>query len=101
MINVAVKWQTAIVGVLGFAGVCLTLLINASLARQAERRSIKQEVATIKVALATELRVIPIEMARLKKSLKVWIGTTKNLTNFQSRFFQFLFTTPTGKILGN
>lgn len=51
------KFQTLIVGLLGFVGVIGTLWINAKLARQQRRDELAHERDTLRTALIEELRI--------------------------------------------
>jgi hypothetical protein len=52
------EFQTGIVGVIGFAGVIITLVVNAWLARSARRDLLEDRLRALKVALTEELKVI-------------------------------------------
>jgi len=49
------RYQTGLVGLLGFAGVIVTLWWNASLSARAQRRAVKSEIASLRAALLAEL----------------------------------------------
>jgi hypothetical protein len=49
-------YQTLIVGILGFIGVMATLMLNAWLARKAERRRIVHETMVLRTALIEEMK---------------------------------------------
>ena len=51
-------FQTLIVGVIGFSGVVLTLLVNAWLLRRQHAQAIKHEMSTLRTALIAELELI-------------------------------------------
>jgi len=52
------QYQTSVVGVIGFAGVILTLIVNAWIARSNLRVGQADQLRTLKVALTEELKVI-------------------------------------------
>jgi len=52
------NYQTLIVGVIGFAGVIITLLVNAKIPRDQRRDEIEHERATLRAALVEELKII-------------------------------------------
>lgn len=52
------EYQTLIVGVVGFAGVIVTLIVNARLARQHHSREIDHEAKVLRVAVRAELEAI-------------------------------------------
>jgi hypothetical protein len=56
------RYQTAIVGVLGFAGVIFTLLTNAWLARRDRAETIAHERAVLHAALLAELKILKFSM---------------------------------------
>jgi hypothetical protein len=58
MYDFVASHQTLIVGVVGFAGVIVTLITNASLARKQHARQIEHENATVRVALKAELEAV-------------------------------------------
>ncbi len=64
------RFQTAIVGVLGFAGVIIALIVNARLARRAREGVRDDERASIRAALVAEMKII-------KGSLEQAIETVK------------------------
>ncbi len=49
---------TLVVGLVGFAGVILTLFVNAKIGRQQQRASIQHETEAVQVALSVELEII-------------------------------------------
>jgi hypothetical protein len=52
------EFQSLVVGTLGFAGVILTLFVNAYLARKARRDSVNHDRSLIRIALLEELKII-------------------------------------------
>lgn len=52
------KFQTLIVGLLGFAGVIYTIRMNAHLARQQHERELSESRAALRTALIAELKAI-------------------------------------------
>ncbi len=58
MVEYVERFQTAIVGVLGFAGIIITLIVNARLARLARERMRHDERASIRAALMAEMKII-------------------------------------------
>src|SRR5919109_570157 len=58
------EFQTLIVGCLGFAGVIITLVLNAWYSRQQRREERRHECQTLRVALIEELRIIRGALAR-------------------------------------
>ncbi len=62
------RFQTATVGVLGFAGVIATLIVNAWLARRDQELALQHERTTVRTALLEELKII-------KRSLEEAIRT--------------------------
>ena len=52
------QWQTLIVGIVGFAGVMLTIAMNAWLSRRQHVREIHHEARVLRAALKAELEVI-------------------------------------------
>ncbi len=52
------RYQTFIVGLLGFIGVIYTISTNAALARSQHKREIDQEKITIRTALIEELKLL-------------------------------------------
>ncbi len=62
------RFQTAIVGVLGFAGVIASLFVNAWLARRDRDLALQHERTTVRTALLEELKII-------KRSLEEAIRT--------------------------
>jgi hypothetical protein len=62
-------YQTLVVGLLGFAGVILTLLVNAYLQRAQDRRRAKQEARGLRIALMEELRVQRMVLEEVVESL--------------------------------
>lgn len=52
------KYQTLVVGLLGFSGVIFTLYANSTLNRKQHQREIEQEQRTLRQALLAELRII-------------------------------------------
>jgi hypothetical protein len=51
-------FQTGIVGVIGFAGVIITLVVNAWLTRSERRAVVEDRLRALKLALTEELKVI-------------------------------------------
>jgi hypothetical protein len=51
------SYQTLLVGGIGFAGVIVTLLVNAKISRDQRRHEIEHERATLRAALVAELKV--------------------------------------------
>jgi hypothetical protein len=49
------RFQSAVVGVIGFAGVIITLIVNAHLARTQQDRAIAHDRQMVQVALVAEL----------------------------------------------
>ncbi len=58
MVEYLERFQTAIVGVLGFAGIIVTLIVNARLARLAREGMRDDERASIRAALIAEMKII-------------------------------------------
>ncbi|MBB6096189.1 hypothetical protein HNQ60_005111 [Povalibacter uvarum] len=58
MIEGFVRFQTFIVGLLGFTGVILTIRMNARSARQQHGRQVKHERQALRTALRAELEII-------------------------------------------
>ena len=56
------RFQTAIVGVVGFAGVVITLVVNASLVRRERRETLKQERTALRTALVEELKILKVPL---------------------------------------
>jgi hypothetical protein len=57
-IDVLRQFQTGIVGIIGFAGVIITLLTNAKIARNAREDTIRHERSTLRTALCEELQML-------------------------------------------
>ncbi len=77
------RFQTAIVGVLGFAGVIIALIVNARLARRAREWVRDDERASIRAALVAEMKVIKgsLEQGLITKPLTledIYYPTTLN-----------------------
>jgi len=51
------EWQTLVVGVVGFTGVIVTLLVNASIARSVRRNEQAHERAVLRRTLLSEFRI--------------------------------------------
>lgn len=62
-------YQTLVVGLLGFAGIIVTLLVNAYLQRAQDRRRAKQEARGLRIALMEELRVQRMVLEEVAESL--------------------------------
>jgi len=60
-------FQTVIVGIIGFAGVIITIAVNAQLSRRERREQRNHDRQTIRTALITELNIIK---GSLEKSVK-------------------------------
>ena len=80
MLCYLIKFQTLIVGVLGFSGVIITLFTNAWLNRKQHTRQIEHERTALKAALSTELSIIRdafrdrIEMIRdATRTQGIWV----------------------------
>lgn len=56
MADLIKSYQTLIAGMFGFVGVMATLVLNAWLARKAERRQIAHEAQVLRVALVEEMK---------------------------------------------
>ena len=56
------RFQTAIVGVVGFAGVVITLVVNASLVRRERQETLKQERTAMRTALVEELKILKLSL---------------------------------------
>ena len=52
------QFQTLVVGIVGFVGVVITLMVNAVLARRQQDRAIRHQTNTLRVALRAELEII-------------------------------------------
>ena len=63
------QFQTAIVGVVGFAGVILTLRHNAKLAKSERLERLEQERETVRVALLTELSIVRLSIQENTKAV--------------------------------
>ena len=65
---------TVVVGVLGFIGVIITLIVNAGIARRDRLEMLRQERTAMRTALAEELRIlkVPLEdgIQKLKEQIK-------------------------------
>ena len=59
---------TVVVGVLGFIGIIVTLIVNAWLVRRERQETLKQERTAMRTALVEELKI-------LKLSLEIGIET--------------------------
>jgi hypothetical protein len=75
-------YQTFVVGLLGFAGVITTLIVNAALQRVQERRKEHREVLALRTALLEELK---LEKASLERTV-VSLDETIN-ENTQTAFY--------------
>ena len=56
------KYQALIAGLLGFLGICITLCLNARLARKMRQDEIAQKRQTLRVALLEEIKVVRKDM---------------------------------------
>ena len=56
------RFQTAIVGVLGFAGVIIALISNARLVRRDRLEALRQERAALRTALVEELKILKLSL---------------------------------------
>ena len=56
------KYQALIAGLLGFLGICITLCLNARLARKMRQDEIAQKRQTLRVALLEEIKEIRRDM---------------------------------------
>ncbi len=70
LIDLLEKFQTLVVGFIGFAGVIITLLVNAWTARRQRRYEIDHERGTLRVALIEELSIIRDSMQKNAKNLR-------------------------------
>lgn len=52
------KYQTFVAGIIGFAGVIITILMNAKLARDQHKRELRHEADAVRSALITELKLL-------------------------------------------
>jgi hypothetical protein len=68
--NILKDFQSGIVGILGFAGVIITLWWNAHLARISRVQQIDQTRLTMQTALRTELQSVREELANLDRAFK-------------------------------
>lgn len=59
-LHLAERFQTAIVGIIGFAGVVLTIRANAKAAREHQERRIESDARALRRALCAELEIIRV-----------------------------------------
>ena len=52
------KFQTFLLGLLGFAGVIYTIIMNARLARQQHERELSHERTALRTALCAEIEIL-------------------------------------------
>ncbi|PHQ96449.1 MAG: hypothetical protein COB40_08205 [Marinosulfonomonas sp.] len=64
------NYQTLVVGLLGFIGVISTLIFNAWMSRNEEKRGRRNKAKSIKMALVSELHLIREAINNANKSLK-------------------------------
>ena len=64
------EFQSLIVGTLGFAGVIITLVLNALYAREQRREERSHECQTLRVALIEELSINRMSLARNVEEIK-------------------------------
>jgi hypothetical protein len=64
------EFQSLIVGTLGFAGVIITLVLNARYAREQRREERSHECQTLRVALIEELSINRMSLARNIEEIK-------------------------------
>jgi hypothetical protein len=62
-------YQQTIVGVIGFGGVIITLIVNAIIGRRAERRRLAREASTLRAGLYAELELIRLGVASAVETL--------------------------------
>jgi len=58
IIDLFEKYQTFVAGVIGFAGVIITIQMNAKLSREQHQREIEHDANTVRISLSIELALL-------------------------------------------